>query len=146
MTTINNQFFNHESETMKTTSQSIESEIVAKGLTAPRVTPDDIEANIFSEHYFTAEQGVIGSILVMTGEPQMVGHSQHLGLLTICVLILRNGFTVTGESACASLENFDAELGRKISRANAVKKMWPRKNACYAPKQSLSDRAAQKHA
>ena len=46
-------------------------------------------------------------------------------LLTFCVLVLRNGFTVTGESACASPENFDAELGRKIARQNAVQKIWP---------------------
>ena len=48
-----------------------------------------------------------------------------LGLLTFCVLVLRNGFTVTGESACASPENFDAEIGRKIARQNAVAKVWP---------------------
>ena len=48
-----------------------------------------------------------------------------LYLLTFCVLVLRNGFTVTGESACASPENFDAEIGRKIARANAVQKIWP---------------------
>ena len=48
-----------------------------------------------------------------------------MALLTFCVLVLRNGFTVTGESACASPENFDADLGRKIARANAVNKVWP---------------------
>ncbi len=48
-----------------------------------------------------------------------------LSLLTFCVLVLRNGFAVTGESACASPENFDAELGQKIARANAVNKIWP---------------------
>ena len=48
-----------------------------------------------------------------------------LGLLTFCVLVLRNGFTVTGESACASPENFDAEIGRKIARQNAEQKIWP---------------------
>ena len=48
-----------------------------------------------------------------------------LGLLTFCVLVLKNGFTVTGESACASPENFDAEIGRKIARQNAVAKIWP---------------------
>jgi hypothetical protein len=48
-----------------------------------------------------------------------------LKLLTFCVLVLRNGFTVTGESACASPENFDAEIGRKIARQNAVNKVWP---------------------
>jgi len=41
------------------------------------------------------------------------------------VLVLKNGFTVTGESACASPENFDAEIGRKVARANAVQKIWP---------------------
>ena len=46
-------------------------------------------------------------------------------MLTFCVLVLRNGFTVTGESACASPENFDAELGQKIARQNAVQKVWP---------------------
>jgi hypothetical protein len=39
--------------------------------------------------------------------------------------VLRNGFAVTGESACASPENFDAEVGRKIARENAVQKIWP---------------------
>ena len=34
--------------------QQIEQEIQAKGLTAPRVTPADIEANIVGEYYFTA--------------------------------------------------------------------------------------------
>lgn len=47
-----------------------------------------------------------------------------LFLLTFCVLVLENGFTVTGESACASPENFDAEIGRKIARDNAVNKVW----------------------
>jgi hypothetical protein len=55
--------------------------------------------------------------------PVPVNHP--LRLLTFCVLVLRNGFTVTGESACASQENFDADLGRKIARQNAVAKIWP---------------------
>lgn len=48
-----------------------------------------------------------------------------LELLTFCVLILRNGFTVTGESACASPENFDAAIGRTVARENAKQKIWP---------------------
>ncbi|MBN0315192.1 hypothetical protein JTM73_33600, partial [Pseudomonas aeruginosa] len=55
----------------------------------------------------------------------VAGVHGSLGLLTFCVLVLRNGFTVTGESACASPENFDAEIGRKIARQNAVTKIWP---------------------
>jgi len=103
--------------------QSIEQEIQAKGLTAPRVTPDDIEANIASEHYFTAEDGVDR---VSRGQTSVSGKNPlALSLLTFCVLVLRNGFTVTGESACVSPENFDAEIGRKIARQNAVSKVWP---------------------
>ena len=94
--------------------QQIEQEIQAKGLTAPRVTPADIEANIAGEYFFTADQATKDC-------PQF----DQLRLLTFCVLVLRNGFTVTGESACASPENFDAELGRKIARQNAISKVWP---------------------
>ena len=61
-----------------------------------------------------------------------------LELLTFCVLVLRNGFTVTGESACASPENFDAVLGRKIARQNAVNKIWPLMG--YALKEKLNAR------
>lgn len=151
---------------------SIEQEIQAKGLTAPRITPADIEANIDSEHYFTAADAcrpvtdeMVGRFLgwklplnfrpdcgvsidtevagrngwpsgtnLLTAEQAkaMLEHilqpeieHQTLGLLTFCVLVLKNGFTVTGESACASPENFDAELGRKIARQNAVAKVWP---------------------
>ena len=60
-----------------------------------------------------------------------------LQLLTFCVLVLRNGFTVTGESACASPENFDAELGRKIARQNAINKAWPLMG--YHLKQKLAE-------
>lgn len=100
------------------TDQAIEQEIQDKGLTAPRITPADIEANIACEHYFTA-----GEAIAALGQP--TNPSSPTDLLTFCVLVLRNGFTVTGESACASPENFDAELGRKIARRNAEAKIWP---------------------
>ena len=102
--------------------ETIEQEIQAKGLTAPRVTPADIEANITSEFYFTAADGVEGA---SGHRPNSVRAGTALGLLTFCVLVLKNGFTVTGESACAGPENFDAEIGRNIARQNAVSKVWP---------------------
>lgn len=110
---------------------TIEQEIQDKGLTAPRVTPADIEANIIGEYYFTAYEGVAG--------PYGYGGVDRdaLGLLTFCVLVLKNGFTVTGESACASPENFDAELGRKIAHQNAISKVWPLMG--YELKQRLSN-------
>ena len=112
------------------TDSQIEAEIQAKGLTAPRITPADIEANIVSEHYFTARDGRRGALY----EETYVGRERPLpdnadltplDLLTFCVLVLKNGFTVTGESACASPENFDAQIGREIARKNAVEKIWP---------------------
>lgn len=118
---------------IKMSDQEIEKEIIEKGLNAPRVTPANIEANIAGEYYFLARQGVNGN-----GEGVEVSDSHHtiLSLLTFCVLVLQNGFTVTGESACASPENFDAEIGRKIARQNAVQKMWPLMG--YALKEKLS--------
>lgn len=115
--------------------QGIEQEIQAKGLTAPRVTPADIEANILSEHYFTAGDGYAGAAALTIEEDGLIQPPEQLDLLTFCVLILQNGFTVTGESACASPENFDAEVGRKIARTNAINKVWPLMG--YALKQQL---------
>lgn len=112
----------HNIQSPRTNDSAIEQEIQAKGLTAPRITPDDIDANITSEFYFTAADGVEGA---SGHRPNSVRAGTALGLLSFCVLVLRNGFTVTGESACASPENFDAEIGRKVARANAVNKIWP---------------------
>ena len=114
--------------------QTIEQEIQAKGKTAPRVTPADIEANIASTVYFTAFQGFQGND---DTDDQSMATCDALRLLTFCVLVLRNGFTVTGESACASPENFDAEIGRKIARQNAVQKIWPLMG--YALKDKLAN-------
>lgn len=80
----------------------IESEIQAKGLTAPRLTPQLIDEAIASEQYY-----------VFPGTT-----------LTVCALTLRNGYIVIGESAAASPENFNQEIGRKISRENARNKIW----------------------
>lgn len=87
---------------MSINEEDIEQEIIAKGKTAPRLTPGDIDATIVDEDYH-----------VFPGTT-----------LTICCLHLRNGFTVTGESASASRENFDREIGRKIARENARGKIW----------------------
>lgn len=82
--------------------QAVEAEIQAKGLNAPRLSPDKIDAVIVGEDYY-----------VFPGTT-----------LTVCCLKLRNGFTVTGESAAASPANFDVDLGRKIARSNARDKIW----------------------
>jgi hypothetical protein len=83
---------------MSKDEQAIEAEIQERGLTAKRITPDMLDAEITVEDYH-----------VFPGS----------------CLTLRNGFTVTGESACASPENFNAEIGQKIARQNAREKLWP---------------------
>lgn len=110
--------------------ENIEQEIQAKGLTAPRITPADIELSIFSEHYFTAYDGREGAINAETycGREQASTDEADLlplKLLTFCVLVMRNGFTVAGKSACASAENFNAEIGRKVARQDAISQCWP---------------------
>lgn len=87
---------------MSKDESAIESEIQRKGLNAPRLTPQKIDDQIVSEAFH-----------VFPGTT-----------LTICALTLRNGFQVTGESAAASPENFDEEIGRKIARDNARNKIW----------------------
>jgi len=109
---------------------SIQEDIEARASVAPRVTPTDVEAEIVSEHYFTAYDGRQGAIMHETysGRERPAGDGSDLTpltLLTFAVLVLRNGFTVTGESACASPQNFDADIGRRVARQNAVNKVWP---------------------
>lgn len=114
---------------MSHSEAEIEKEIQDKGLNAPRLTPALIDSAIQSEHYFTAQDGVQGAYRA-GDDVHPVGVSpsqeqvQQLGLLTFCVLVLRNGYTVTGESACASPENFNADIGRKIAKDNARNKIW----------------------
>jgi hypothetical protein len=111
--------------------EQIEREIQAKGLTAPRVTLASIEERIASEWYFSAESGVLGvrafdaDSETPVSEIDMEGIPDALGLLTFCVLVLDNGFTIVGQSATASAANFDAELGQKIARTDALNKIWP---------------------
>jgi len=106
----------------------IEMEIQAKGLTAPRITKDHIESLIVGEYYFTGDQATKDC-------PQL----DSLKLLTFCILVLKNGFTVTGTSACASPENFDAEIGMKIARSNACEEIW--KLEGYLLRDKLAERA-----
>jgi Phage protein (N4 Gp49/phage Sf6 gene 66) family len=81
---------------------SIEAELKTKGLNAPRLTPDDINATIVGEAFH-----------VFPGTT-----------MTVCALTLRNGYVVVGESAATSPENFDAAMGRRIARDNARNKIW----------------------
>lgn len=120
----------HHIHSPDNTDPSIERSIQAKGLNAPRVTPVALQANIVSEMYFTASDVFFykeeSSHVASGGDANglIVDIPLPLTLLTFCVLVLKNGFTVTGESACASPENFNADIGRRIAREQAEQKIW----------------------
>lgn len=106
-----------------TTDETVEDEIRRKGLTAPRVTPQDLENTIQSCYFFTAEEGILGEERA-NDRPEGV-YEKSLALVTFCVLVLHNGYTVDGVSYVISPENFDAGIGKKVARQNAVEKIWP---------------------
>ena len=81
---------------------------------APRVALADIEAKIKAEYWFTADKACDGMPVI-----------DELKLLTICLVVMDNGFTVVGKSAPASPENFNADLGRKFAHEDAVRQLWP---------------------
>ena len=93
----------------------LEKEIQAKGLNAPRLTPDLIDSVIVDEAFYVYPDTTF----------------------TVCLLTLRNGYQVIGESACASPENFDVEIGRKIAKDNARSKVWQLEG--YLLKEKLSN-------
>lgn len=95
------------------TEAALEKEISEKGLNAPRLTPALIDSKIVAEYCVRASDAFVGAPI-----------HDALKCLTICVLVLENGFTLVGTSACASPENFDAEIGMKIARDNARSKIW----------------------
>ena len=99
--------------------QQIEKEIQDKGLNAPRLTPDHIDSKIKAIRYLTGDVAP-----AFAHEDYFAKEDKGTPCLTICILTLENGFTVTGESACASPENFDKLIGQKIAYENARNKIW----------------------
>ena len=98
-----------------------------------RVTPEDIDNNIHSAHYFTAAQGIQGATPpgLRTAVPP-----ESTKLMTICTLVLKNGFIVIGHSACADPASYSQEVGEQIALRNAKDQIWPLMG--YLLKQELS--------
>lgn len=95
--------FTHLMSPIPITPETGEEQIQHLDLNAPRVRPEDIDAAIASEQF---------SIIPGT-------------TLTICILTLQNGYTVTGEAACADPKNFRQEVGERFARDDAKRKLWP---------------------
>lgn len=90
---------------------------------APRVTLADIEAAIAHRFDTTADKAMRYS--AHSGDGEVPAAIDRLHFLSICILVMKNGFTVIGKSAPASPENFNAELGRKFAYEDAVRQLWP---------------------
>lgn len=101
-----------QSETLKATD-----EYSAAKATHPRVSLADMEGKIARQHYFTAQDAVYGDGDRPADDP--------LAILTVCILVMVNGFTVIGKSAPASSENFDPEKGKRFAYEDAIKQLWP---------------------
>lgn len=101
---------------MSTTSLQASDTAAAAVAVAPRVTLADIEGAIAAQYEFRA-----GEAVHALGMPA----GDQLYLLSICILVMKNGFTVIGKSAPASPENFNRELGRKFAYEDAVRQLWP---------------------
>lgn len=120
---------------MSLQSTDAESAAVARG---PRVSLADIEAAIKARYDTTADKIAATRVLKAgsplaegrideDSEPEAIGNPCHpsLAILSVCMLVMKNGFTVIGKSAPASPENFNAELGRKFAYEDAVRQLWP---------------------
>jgi hypothetical protein len=104
--------------------KEIEQEVQEKELLSPRVTFEDIQSQIASEVYFSAGDGIIGC----PSSPTIFTEKEfdQFDMITFCVLIMKNGHRIVGiNEGPVSSTNYDAELGRKMARANAIDKIWP---------------------
>lgn len=77
-----------------------EADAVVEKSTAPRVTADAITAKVGDVEYFRS------------------------GVLTICIITMRSGFTFVGKSACVSAENYDQEAGERYAYDDAFRQIW----------------------
>lgn len=86
---------------------------LAAPIFAPKVTVNEVEGEIVCEYYRNVGSAVKAPV------------SSPLYNVTLCILGLRNGFTIVGKSACVNSENFNEDIGRQLAREDAVKQVWP---------------------
>lgn len=82
--------------------QQLEQQLADKGLAAPRVTSQEVDDQVMRAEF----------------------HRFEGTTTTVCLMTLRNGFTVVGQSACASPENFDAKIGQGLAYTDARNQVW----------------------
>lgn len=108
---------------------------------APRVRLVDIENRIGTVFHTTADKAVMDSSAEMT-LGNFASAKDSLCLLSLCIIVMRNGFVVVGKSAPASPENFNADLGRKFAYEDAIRQLWPLEG--YTLRERLSETGKEK--
>lgn len=106
-------------------SLQVSDDAAAAVAVAPRVSLDDIKACIGATYWFTADDVCVGADSNYDPDFEVPIAIEALGLLTICIVVMKNGFTVIGKSAPASPENFNAELGKRFAYEDAIRQLWP---------------------
>lgn len=112
---------------MTKSSLEVTDELGGRNATHPRVSLQSMEEKIKAQYSFT-----IGEAVEALNAPVV----EEIKLLTVCVLVMQNGFTVIGKSAPASPENFDAEKGKTFAREDAIRQIWPLEG--YALREKLA--------
>lgn len=114
---------------------------------APRVALADIENAIADRFFLTGDQ-IVDHCLAINGAVSVLERDQHIEkhptvrVLTVCLVVLKNGFTVVGKSAPASADNFNADLGRKLAYEDAVRQLWPLMGFALRDRLHQADNAA----
>ena len=109
-------------------SIKLDDEVAESVAKAPRVALADIEAEVEFKHTLNGLELVPRSLQLGTDV------AAHLGCLTLAVVVLKNGFTVIGSSACASPENYNLALGEKFAYEHALRQLLGHFGFCLRQK------------
>lgn len=114
------------------TLEATEAECAAASPSRQRISLADIEANIAATVYLNGFDAVKAAVRkTMLGTEIDFEHfarkavGTHCDALTICLLVMKNGFTILGKSAPADPTNFNEDLGRRLAYEDAVRQAWP---------------------
>lgn len=89
------------------------------GLSSLRITDDASKAVQKTPHRVSLDSMEKKIVHAEYIHPDTIPH------MTICVMMLTNGFALVGKSAPADPENFDEKLGMKFAYEDALRQMWP---------------------
>jgi hypothetical protein len=98
--------------------------LAAANATAPRVRLTDIEDYIFGVFYQTGDHLLDHSDIRVAAYKDTELY-ERARLMTVCTIMMKNGFMVIGHSTPASAENYNFDLGKKLAYDQAFKQLWP---------------------